>query len=89
MNKRKKQYNVDSVVRTEDNEKQLNALVHSTFKTASGKKVLSYLKSITVNTAHGVGVDPTSLMHIEGQRWIVGLLEQRFNDHLDGKLHEE
>ena len=42
-----------------------------------GQGFLSYLKNATINRPRGPGVSPDELMHVEGQRWIVGLISKR------------
>jgi hypothetical protein len=39
--------------------------------------VLRYLRSVTIEMVHGPNVTTEELRHLEGQRYIVGLIEQR------------
>lgn len=47
------------------------------FGTPTGKEVLRYLRSITIEMVNGPNVTTEELRHQEGQRFIVGLIEQR------------
>lgn len=47
------------------------------FETPTGKEVLKYLRSITIEMVNGPNVTTEELRHQEGQRFIVGLIEQR------------
>lgn len=55
----------------------LNTLVAKVLGTPDGERLLAYLRNLTLNIAFDADVQPTALMHKEGQRWIVGLLMQR------------
>ena len=48
------------------------------FETGGGKACLDYLKSITVNAVlHPSQVEANSLIHLEGQRYLVHLIDKR------------
>jgi len=47
------------------------------FGTPTGREVLRYLRSITIEMVNGPNVTTEELRHQEGQRFIVGLIEQR------------
>ena len=47
------------------------------FESPTGKEVLRYLRSITIEMVNGPNVTTEELRHLEGQRYIVGLIEQR------------
>ena len=48
------------------------------WKNELGHKLFDYLRSITTETATaGVNLDTNQLIHLEGQRWLVGMLSQR------------
>jgi len=59
----------------EDNEISLD--VRSLFRSPSGEKVLKYLRSITIEAVTGPAASDAELRHLEGQRYIVGLIERR------------
>ena len=54
-----------------------------------GEKALSYLKSITLNVYNGPNIDPNNLMHLEGQRFIVGVIQRRIQDARRGYPENE
>lgn len=68
---------LDGVQRQSDKDKQVSQNVAEVFSTPTGKEVLRYLRSITIEMVNGPNVTTEELRHIEGQRYIVGLLEQR------------
>ena len=78
--KKGKAYNIDGVARSREEEKKLNECFKEVFKEGGGRRVLEYLKSISIHAIHGPNIDPHSLMHVEGQRYIIALIEQRIED---------
>ncbi len=68
---------IDGVQRKSDIDEQISQNVAEIFKTPTGKEVLRYLRSITIELVHGPNVSTENLRHVEGQRYIVGLIEQR------------
>jgi|TARA_Y100001951_G_scaffold104269_1_gene115377 hypothetical protein len=70
-------YSVDGFKRTHEAEKELNKLFASLFKDKIGTEILKYLKSITLNIVSGPEVSNEKLRHLEGSRYIVGIIEQR------------
>lgn len=56
---------------------KLNKMYNATFKTASGKAVLNHLKQISIYSIGGPEIKPDTLMHMEGQRFIVAEIERR------------
>ena len=67
----------DGRIRSAAMERQLNEACVSTFATAAGKFVLQYLRQVTIESVGGPGIAPDHLMHLEGQRFVVGVIEQR------------
>jgi len=55
----------------------LNQLVSGVFSSTGGKEVLKYLRSITIESVAGPYINPNELMHREGMRHLVGIIEQR------------
>jgi len=47
-----------------------------TFRSEAGKLVLNYLESITIKTTAGPEVSDQHLRHLEGQRFLVGMMNQ-------------
>jgi hypothetical protein len=58
-------------------ERQINEQFAETFRTPAAKKVLDYLKSITINAVAGPEQSDAALRHLEGSRFIVGLISTR------------
>jgi hypothetical protein len=46
-------------------------------QTPTGQQVMAYLKSITVHMIAGPDSTDQQLRHLEGQRFLVGLMQQR------------
>ena len=84
-NKEKAYTSIDGYVRSPETEKQLNELVASVFKDDAGKKVLGYLKAISINAVSGAEINANALFHKEGMRFIVGLIEARITKHNQGE----
>ena len=70
----------DGVKRRREDEDELNDLAVSTFRSPGGQKFLSYLRSITIHNLQGPGVTDNELRHMEGQRYIVALMERRIEN---------
>ena len=68
---------LDGLVRPESKEDELNRLCASVFSQENGEALLTYLRSITIERIGGPGIDDCALRHLEGQRYLVGILEQR------------
>lgn len=68
---------MDGMSRKDAQDDQISLVVAQALGTPSGKEVLKYLRSITIEMVNGPNVDNDTLRHIEGQRYIVGLLESR------------
>ncbi len=67
----------DGFRRTIEEEKDLNTAFAGLFKDKLGEKIMDYLKSITINSVAGPEVSDNKLRHLEGSRYIVGLIEHR------------
>jgi hypothetical protein len=68
---------IDGIQRKTDLDKQISQNVAQVFESPTGKEVMRYLRSITIEMVNGPNVTTEELRHIEGQRYIVGLIEQR------------
>lgn len=68
---------VDGYVRSEEDEQILNKHFANTFKGDEGKKVLDYLQSITIEAVAGPNIDSNRLFHLEGMRFLVGIIKTR------------
>ena len=56
---------------------KLNKMFRAAFSTGPGKAVLNHLKQISIYSVGGPGIAPDTLMHMEGQRFIVAEIEKR------------
>lgn len=68
---------IDGVQRGSALDKQISQNVASVFSTPTGQEVLRYLRSVTIEMVNGPAVSANELMHMEGQRYLVGLIERR------------
>jgi hypothetical protein len=68
---------IDGYQRSKQVDTQISQNVAEIFNTPTGKEVLRYLRSITIEMVNGPNVTTEELRHLEGQRYIVGLIEQR------------
>ena len=68
---------IDGLQRKSDLDVQISQNVAQILSSPTGKEVLRYLRSITIEMVHGPNVTTEELRHVEGQRYIVGLIEQR------------
>mgnify|MGYP001479164050 FL=1 len=68
---------IDGYVRSEADDQILNKHFANVFKGDEGKKVLDYLKSITIEAVAGPNIDGNRLFHLEGMRFLVGIINTR------------
>ena len=68
---------VDGIQRRAELDLQISQNVAEIFSTPTGQAVLRYLRSVTIEMVHGPNVTTEELRHVEGQRYIVGLIERR------------
>lgn len=68
---------IDGIQRSTDEDLKVSLNVAQIFNTPTGKEVLKYLRTITIEMVNGPNVSTEELRHVEGQRYIVGLIEQR------------
>ena len=68
---------VDGYQRSSSLDSQISKNVSVVFESPTGKEVLRYLRSITIEMVNGPNVTTEELRHLEGQRYIVGLIERR------------
>ncbi len=79
MNNQKVNIGIDGVQRKSDLDRQISHNISKLFEGVTGKEVLRYLRSITIEMVNGPNVTTDELRHLEGQRYIVGLIEQRIS----------
>ncbi len=68
----------DGRERSVDADKRINEAFAETFRSPAGKKVLEYLRSITINAVAGPEQSDAALRHLEGSRFVVGLIAARY-----------
>lgn len=68
---------VDGIQRSTDQDNRISQNIAAVLETPTGAEVLKYLRSITVEMVNGPHVTTEELRHIEGQRYVVALLERR------------
>ncbi len=68
---------IDDVSRAVFLESNLNLLAARIFATGGGKDFLDYLKTITVSRICTPGVSNRELRHLEGARWLFGVIQAR------------
>jgi hypothetical protein len=76
---------VDGVRRIKARERELNELAAAAFAGDAGARFLQYLRSITIHNVNGPGVAEKELLHLEGQRYLVAIIERRVDL---GRQHE-
>tara|TARA_R100001443_G_C3328238_1_gene171733 strand:+ start:374 stop:655 length:282 start_codon:yes stop_codon:yes gene_type:complete len=67
----------DGFPRHKTAEETISLNMHALFNSPTGKEVLRYLRSITIEAVHGSAVTDEVLRHAEGSRYIVGIIERR------------
>jgi hypothetical protein len=68
---------LDGIQRASDRDVEISKNIAQIFSTPTGKEVLRYLRSVTIEMVNGPSVSTEELRHLEGQRYLVGLIEQR------------
>ena len=68
---------IDGIQRPAESDLQISMNVAEVFSSPTGAEVLRYLRSITIEMVNGPNVSTEELRHLEGQRYLVGLLETR------------
>lgn len=74
-------HSIDGFSRSKASEIELNADIAALFNTELGKKVLNYLKSITVDAVAGRDITNDQLRHLEGMRYLYFILKKRIDTH--------
>jgi hypothetical protein len=70
---------IDGINRPQEKDREISENIATLFNSVTGKAVLRYLRSITIEMVNGPNVTTEELRHMEGQRYIVGLIENRIN----------
>ena len=75
---------VDGYKRPKDIDEQISHNMAKVFNSPEGEIILKYLRTITIEIVHGANITTEELRHIEGQRYIVGLIQTRINHGFKG-----
>lgn len=70
---------VDNFPRPKTDDDLISRNINSVFKTPNGVAVLKYLRSITIESVQGPNASDAELRHLEGQRYLVGVVERRIS----------
>lgn len=68
---------IDGIQRSAQADAIISQNVAEVFSSPTGQEVLRYLRSITIELVYGPNVTTEELRHVEGQRYLVGLIERR------------
>jgi len=68
---------IDGYSRPQEEDERISRNIKSLFLNDQGREVLRYLRSITLDAVAGGGISDAELRHLEGQRFIVALIERR------------
>ena len=80
---------LDNIQRNTKDEENLNTLFYKMFNTAGGSEILKYLKPLTLDAVAGPEISNESLRHLEGQRYLVGLIQRRVNKGVSQNMVKE
>lgn len=80
---------LDNFERDTQQEELLNTLFESVFKQENAQEILRYLKQITIESVAGSEISDSALRHLEGQRYIVGLIQRRVNKGRSQRIVQE
>lgn len=67
----------DGISRSSKEDEELNLIISALFRSRAGKRVLDYLRSITIEYVAGPNISDGELRHREGMRYLVGIIEER------------
>ncbi len=79
VNQPKVNIGIDGMTRSVEQDKQISQNIAEVFSSPTGKEVLRYLRSVTIEMVSGPSISTEELRHLEGQRYLVGLLERRIS----------
>lgn len=80
---------LDGIKRKPKDEENLNTLFYALFNTPGGAEVLKHLKALTLEAVAGPEISDSQLRHLEGQRYLVGLIQRRVNKGLSQNTVKE
>lgn len=67
---------LDGIARSKAEEDKISLNIASVFSEPTGKEILKYLRSVTIEMVSGPNISTDELRHLEGQRYLVGLVER-------------
>lgn len=67
---------LDGIPRLKSEEDKISLNISSVFSEPTGKEILKYLRSVTIEMVSGPNISTDELRHLEGQRYLVGLIER-------------
>ena len=74
-----KNIGVDGLQRKKEDDEIISKNILARFSTPSGKQTLGNLRSLTLDSVAGPNISDGELRHLEGQRYIIGLITRRMN----------
>jgi hypothetical protein len=77
----------DGVARSPEQQRLINEQLALAFKGAAGEAALAYLRSISIERVCGPHAGDAELRHLEGMRYIVGIISQRVAAHHKEQKH--
>ena len=72
-----KHLGVDGFPRSKAVDEKISQDILGLFNTPNGNAVLQYLRSVTTDIVSGGNISDGELRHLEGQRYLVGLIDRR------------
>ena len=75
--KQSNKVSIDGYIRSSELEKSINANFSAIFANKAGQDVLKYLTSITQDMVAGPNMESNALWHLEGMRFLVGIIKTR------------
>ena len=70
---------IDGIQRPQNIDDRISLDVAAMLATPTGQSVMQYLKSITTDIDNVPNISNDELRHLEGQRFVIGLLSSRAN----------
>jgi hypothetical protein len=71
----------DGLMYGRDTSEEIDDLLEGCFTWGGGPKALAYLESITTRRVLGPDATDQYLRHLEGARWLVGVIRARMENH--------
>jgi hypothetical protein len=77
----------DGTARPHSEQVRINELLALAFRGDAGKAAMEYLRSISIERVCGPHATDAELRHLEGMRFIVGVISQRIAAHHKEQQH--